>query len=59
MFVVLFGSVKYADMSYFPDHPVYDYGDGDGTVNLRSAQLCQTVINYFYFLYVFFSLDFN
>ncbi|CAI5439503.1 unnamed protein product [Caenorhabditis angaria] len=31
------------DKGYFPDYPPTEYyGDGDGTVNLRSARFCQT-----------------
>jgi hypothetical protein len=31
----------YKDVSYFPDKPNLTYGDGDGTVNIRSLKGCQ------------------
>lgn len=32
--------MTYKDLSYFPDKPNLTFGDGDGTVNIRSLKGC-------------------
>ncbi|KAK3859909.1 hypothetical protein Pcinc_034009 [Petrolisthes cinctipes] len=33
--------LTYTDEDSFPNHPTLTYGDGDGTLNIRSAELCK------------------